>query len=300
MKKRIKIMIGILTVAVTIISLCACGKNSGTVSDGTTNSADGNKVILILVDGMRPDGFEGCGNSFTEELKKNSAYTLNARTAFPSKTLPCHLSLFYSVSPETHGTTTNTFTPKNDNLEGLFERLDAAQKKSCIYYNWEPLRDIAHPKAVTAAEYIRMGDVEDADSVVTEMALDGIKKYSPDFVFVYLGKTDDVGHSFGWMSQEYLDCINDTMNDVKTIIDKTKGKYTVILTADHGGHDKTHGFDNDEDMTIPMFVYGEKIEKGNLPEGVTILDIAPTILDIMDVNKPEKWEGKSFAADIMK
>ena len=52
-----------------------------------------NKVILISVDGMRPDGFLSCGNPYIHELMANSTYTLKGRTVFPSVTLPCHLSL---------------------------------------------------------------------------------------------------------------------------------------------------------------------------------------------------------------
>ena len=62
-----------------------------------------NKVILISVDGMRPDGVMQCENPYVEELMKMSSYTMNARTVFPSVTLPCHMSMFHSVpvaSPE--------------------------------------------------------------------------------------------------------------------------------------------------------------------------------------------------------
>ncbi len=38
------------------------------------------KVILILVDGMRPDGMMQCGNPFAQKLIENSTYTLNATT----------------------------------------------------------------------------------------------------------------------------------------------------------------------------------------------------------------------------
>ena len=293
MKKRIYELVCLLILVITAFSICSCGGKKDAAQENSSENS-GNKVILVLVDGMRPDGFEQCGNAYTEELKKNSLYTMNARTVFPSMTLPAHLSLFYDVSPEVHGTTTNTFSPQDTVLEGLFERLDTAQKKSCIYYSWEPLRDISKPKAVTSSEYIKLGDFEDPDSMVTDRALKGIKEFKPDFAFIYLGKTDDVGHSFGWMSEEYLSSINAAMDDVKRIIDETKGDYTVILTADHGGHNKTHGFDSDEDMTIPMFLCGKDIDKGELKSDVSILDVAPTVLDIIGVTKPEKWEGKSL------
>ena len=47
-------------------------------------------------------------------------------------------------------------------------------------------------------------------------------------------------------------------------------------------------------MTIPMFFIGEEFEKGRRLEGVTILDIAPTVADIMSVPKAPEWEGRSI------
>ena len=61
------------------------------------------KVILMCIDGMRPDGFLQCGNPFIEEMMKLGSYSLESRTVFPSCTLPCHMSMFHSVPPERHG-----------------------------------------------------------------------------------------------------------------------------------------------------------------------------------------------------
>ena len=66
------------------------------------------KVILILADGMRPDAMMTCGHPFVQKMKEMSTYSLSAQTVFPSVTLPCHVSLFHSVDPTRHGTTTNT------------------------------------------------------------------------------------------------------------------------------------------------------------------------------------------------
>ena len=57
------------------------------------------KVILISIDGMRPDGLLQCGNPFVEELMKKGTYTLDAASMNPSVTLPCHMSIFHSVTP---------------------------------------------------------------------------------------------------------------------------------------------------------------------------------------------------------
>ena len=60
------------------------------------------KVILISVDGMRPDGFLKCGNPYVETLMKKAYYTLDGKTVMPSVTLPCHMSLFHSTTPQRH------------------------------------------------------------------------------------------------------------------------------------------------------------------------------------------------------
>ena len=42
------------------------------------------KVILVLVDGMRPDGMLACGHPFVKTLLENSTYSLDAQTVWPS------------------------------------------------------------------------------------------------------------------------------------------------------------------------------------------------------------------------
>ena len=59
-----------------------------------------NKVIVISVDGMRPDGIENCGNRFLLDLAQEGSSCLRASTIMPSVTLPCHSSLFFSVDQD--------------------------------------------------------------------------------------------------------------------------------------------------------------------------------------------------------
>ena len=61
------------------------------------------KVILISIDGMRPDGLLQCGNPFVQELMKRGSYTLEGSSVNPPVTLPCHMSIFHSVTPDRHG-----------------------------------------------------------------------------------------------------------------------------------------------------------------------------------------------------
>ena len=112
-----------------------------------------NKVILISIDGMRPDGFLSCGNPYIHELMAKGSYTLDARTVFPSVTLPCHMSIFHSVTPERHGITTNIFIPLARPLNGLFEQIKLFGGKCAMFYGWGPLRDIYRPGSVQFATF---------------------------------------------------------------------------------------------------------------------------------------------------
>lgn len=257
-----------------------------------------NKVILISIDGMRPDGVTGCGNPYVNELMKIGSFTLNARTVFPSVTLPCHMSMFHSVTPERHGITTNIYMPPVRPIDSLFRVISKAGGVSAMYYGWEPLRDVSTPGLLKAAEYINAYSFEHTDAMLTDSALRYIQKAKPDFVFLYMVETDEKGgHDNGWMSAEYLDVINRAIDNVKRVVEEVGDEYTVIVTADHGGHDRAHGTDMPEDMTIPMFFCGKEFEAGKELSGISILDLAPTIADIMKLSMPREWEGKSIIGE---
>ena len=253
------------------------------------------KVILISIDGMRPDGLKRCGNDYLDKLINMSSYTFDAKTVYPSVTLPSHVSMFHSVPPERHGTTTNHYMVPVRPVSGLVEQLHMAGKRCAMFNSWEPLRNISDPGSLFACEYFKIGLFDRVDEKLTNKALDFIKDEKPEFVFLYLGETDEIGgHQFGWMSEEYLKRIHTAINCVKKVIETVGDEYTVIITADHGGHDRCHGTEIPEDMTIPMIFYGEDFKPNNELHGVTLLDIAPTITAILEADTPVEWEGKNL------
>ena len=250
------------------------------------------KVLLILVDGMRPDSIPLCGDPGFEAYFKSGTYCMEARTVYPSVTLPCHMSLFHSVAPERHGITTNLYLPMARPINGLFEQLKNAKKICAMYYGWEPLRDVARPASLKFSEYINAYTEESSDTSLTDSALARIRKSKPDFVFLYMVETDEKGgHDSGWMTEAYLDRISIAVDNIKRVIEECGDEYTVIVTADHGGHDRTHGTDLPEDTTIPMFYFGKQFEAGKRFSSGSILDIAPTVAKIMDTAPADEWEG---------
>ncbi len=254
-----------------------------------------NKVILISIDGMRPDGLKMCGNSYVEELEKMCTYTYTGQSMNPSVTFPCHFSMTHSVTPERHGILTNTYVPQVRPVVGIFEKIRNAGGESAMFYGWEPLRDIAMPGALSFSTYINAYKKESSDTALTDEALRIIEENKPDFAFLYMVETDEKGgHDNGWMSKEYLYRISIAIDNVKRIINAFGDEYSVIIMADHGGHDRSHGSTLPEDMTVPFFFFGKEFEKEKKVEGLSLLDIAPTIAKIMGIEPEKEWEGKSL------
>ncbi|MBR5139860.1 MAG: alkaline phosphatase family protein [Clostridia bacterium] len=251
------------------------------------------KVILILVDGMRPDGMMGCENLYAEKLLSESTYSLTARTVVPSVTLPCHMSLFHSVDPDRHGVTTNTYVPQVRPIKGMFDQFSMFGKKCAFFYTWEELRDLSRPDCLYYSLCINQHKYTDTDTKITDAAIDYINSECPDFLFLYLGETDEVGgHSCGWMSEQYMKSVSKTLSCVEKLKGAISEEYTVILLADHGGHDRTHGTVMPEDMTIPICISGRKFDKGRVVEDLSIKDVATTVAALLEVPAAPEWEGK--------
>lgn len=253
------------------------------------------KVVLICVDGMRPDGFLQCGNPLIEKLMERGSWTMNARTVTPSVTLPCHMSMFHSVTPARHGITTNLYTPPVRPINGLFEQAHLYDLSTAFFYGWEPLRDIARPLSVKSANFRCARHFEDSDTLLTTQFLEFLQTEQPDFTFLYLVETDEKGgHDHGWMTPEYLHCVSVAVENINRVLEAVNESDTVIVTADHGGHDQTHGTELPEDMTIPMLFIGPDFGPGKELKNVSILDLAPTIADILKIRPAREWEGHSL------
>lgn len=252
------------------------------------------KTAVILIDGMRPDAF----NQFpcSRELMSRASYALDASAVMPSSTLPCIMSLFHSVEPSRHGTVTNTFTPQVRPINGLFEVLNKNEKTCCMFYSWGQLRDVARPGSIKytyCCEDKKLGyDV--IDTCITDTALNHLSQRNMDFSFIYFQHPDAAGHKYGWMSEEYMIAVENSLKHTQRILDTLGDDYEVIILADHGGHDRGHGKDCPEDMTIPVLCIGKSFVPGKVLKNVNILDIAPTITALMDIAPDDDWDGKSL------
>jgi len=134
------------------------------------------------------------------------------------------------------------------------------------------------------------------------VAAEAARSIAPDAVdlaFLYLGYPDECAHRNGWMSAPYLEAVTNADACLGTVLAALPAGATVIVTSDHGGHERSHGSDCAEDMTIPLVIAdldGADDPPAEMPGPVSILDVAPTIGARLGLPVPEEWEGRVQAA----
>ncbi|MEZ4669543.1 MAG: alkaline phosphatase family protein [Anaerolineae bacterium] len=257
-----------------------------------------NKVLFIMIDGCRPDALQQANTPNLKDLWQTGAYTWTARSVMPSVTLPCHNSMFRGVDPARHGIgPDNVFRSSALAFPSLLDVAAMGNKHNAIFYSWEQLRDLGAPGSLKMS-YCRSADYgADNDTPVAQMAADYLVTEQPDFCFLYLGDVDIHGHMYGWMSPEYMNAIEINDRAVGIVMDRLqeaglRNSYTILVQADHGGHDTDHGTDMPEDMLIPWILNGVGIKKGYaLQSPVGLVDTTATIAHLLGITAPPEWEG---------
>jgi arylsulfatase A-like enzyme len=75
-------------------------------------------------------------------------------------------------------------------------------------------------------------------------------------------------------------------------LDALPADTTVLFMSDHGGHDRSHGTDMAEDMTIPWMISGPGIRQNyEIQSPVSLLDTAPTLARALGIAPDRQWEG---------
>jgi arylsulfatase A-like enzyme len=98
------------------------------------------------------------------------------------------------------------------------------------------------------------------------------------------------------MSEPYLKAIANADRCVSRTLDACarNGKEPVVmLLSDHGGHDRSHGTEAPEDMTIPWILAGPGIRRTELaPGSVRIYDTCTTVAALLGLPQAREWDGR--------
>ena len=258
------------------------------------------RVIIALMDGVRPDAITQIRHPFFEKLTREGCFCMTGRTVAPPRAFPAHISLFTSVDPGKHGIVTNDIRPFPSNFSGLMQILREAGKQTAAVVIWEQLCSVGRSEDINRLDYCDARELEnlspeEAKQVQdrwVDRAADIIRKEEFDFLFFQYEMADTVGHRYGWMSGEYLEAVGYTADAMARLYEALGPEDQFILLSDHG---VDHFYpEAAEDMAVPMFCAGSLFPAGKEERDWSLLDIAPTVCKCLDVEIPAQFMGKSL------
>jgi len=259
-------------------------------------------VVLISIDGLRPDAIDTFGATTIQRLAREGRYTYEATTILPSKTLPSHTSMLTGFEPERHGVLWNTGATARDTDVGRSTIFAQARRQGYVTAAFFSKSKFHTLQARGTLDYTqapggwfgRWDDERTATDVETYLS-----RARPHLLFVHLGGPDRAGHADGWMSPAYGRAVAVSDAVVARLVTAASQAFgpdgfTLILTADHGGHGRDHGSDDPRDVTIPWVAWGRFVDgSGTLTDRqVHTTDTAATVLWLLRVAPPAGATGR--------
>lgn len=257
-------------------------------------------VIVISIDGLRPDAIAKFNAATLERLMRDGRYSLTAQTISISNTLPSHTSMLTGVDADQHHITwnkDNTGTFDHVQVPTVFSLAHADGFETAAFYSKSKFHYTEVPRTIDYERGPKGGVIPWNAGKTTDLVVEHLRHARPNLVFVHLADADFAGHNFGWMGHMYGMAVRETDRAVARILDAADaayghGAYTVVVTSDHGGHRKGHGTTAPVDMTIPWIVSGQGVQAGGALTGIRTMDTAATVLWMLGIDAPASLTGK--------
>lgn len=159
----------------------------------------------------------------------------------------------------------------------------------------EPFMDedrilIPSPKVSTYDLKPEMSAYEVKDTVI-----ENINKEEYDLIIVNFANPDMVGHTGSIAAAiKAVETVDECLGEIIGVLKEKGGR--ALITSDHGNSENLLEDDGSPVTShttnkVPLILFGEK--KLELRNGI-LADISPTILDLMELDKPDEMTGKSL------
>ncbi len=225
------------------------------------------KVLIIGIDGCRPDALIQASTPHIDALNSTGAFTPIAQTRPVTSSGPGWSNMLTGVWQNKHGVVDNSFNGSHFDLyPHFFDRIKA--NDPTIYcasvVRWSPIQ----------SEIPKNADIDisitSSDQVVTDEASDLLKNYADlDVLFVHLDDVDHAGHTYGFspLVPQYIEAIEEKDAQVGQMVDALRSRknyanedWLIMVSTDHGGLGTTHGGPSEEERTIFIVVNGERVK----------------------------------------
>ena len=225
---------------------------------GTNTPSQQNKpyVILISVDGMRPEYLRRIDLPNFARIMQRGVTAEGMIPTFPSKTFPNHYTVVTGLHAGNHGIVSNSFWDPARNA--LYRYTDTASAHDASWYRGEPIWTTAELQGMVAASFfwpgsvapikrappsitkVYDGRVPNADRVDSVLAwLQLPERNRPHMISTYFSTIDGAGHDSGPLSPQVDSAawaVDSVMGRLVDGIDRLpiRDRIYVIITSDHG------------------------------------------------------------------
>lgn len=234
-----------------------------------TRAPTDRRVLIISIDGCRPDLLLRADTPVLHGLLKVAAYTMWAQTTAVSVTIPSHVSMLTGAKPGTHEMEWNHDLPLSKpvypKVPTLFELARKAGYTTGVVAGKSKFELLNVPDSLDAI-WIPEGEVI-PDLRVLGHVLQIIHDDAPQVLFVHLPENDRIGHTVGWGSAAQIDHLHAVDASIGAMLDALRDRgdldhTLVLITADHGGAGISHGPDDPRSRSIPWIAVGPGVRRG--------------------------------------
>lgn len=252
-------------------------------------------VVIISIDGLRPDALFLAITPNIDKLIAQGSYSPSAQSLPLSITLPNHASMLSGMVAAKHGIQWGVPYIGWPGMTGptLFNVAHKAGLSTGMIAGKNKMNYLVIGNSV---DKLFVTDVHDPE--IRDKALEFIQAGLPEVLFVHFPDTDRVGHAYGWLSENQFQSITFADGLVGEIVAELErsdylARTLLIITSDHGGHGFSHGDDCPEDRTIPWLAVGPGAPPGvTLHRPINTYDTAATAAAALNLPIPENWDGR--------
>lgn len=328
MMKKVSAISAVIVIAVAIAWFVS---HRGERTHVESGACRGCNVLLITIDTLRLDrvGAFGGTRHLTPTLDRLAGEGFRLTRAYASAplTLPSHTSILTAVSPPAHGVRTNGLFRLGPKLPTLATILKSAGYRTGAFVGAFVLDARFGLTRGFDVYDDRYGEQHEGDQTegAERRAADVI---APAFAWINQQSTIDNQQWFAWVHlydphapyrapepwasqhEPYDAEVAYTDAMVGRLLDQLKGagrldRTLVVVAADHGESlgehgERTHGtFVYDATMRVPWIVWSSNGAVRGAYDGLArLIDLAPTTLDLVGVEAPASFEGRSVARAI--
>lgn len=268
-------------------------------------SAQVKHMVVIGCDGMSPDGVRKAEAPVMKRMMHEGAFTLHGRGVMPADSSPNWASMIMGAGPEQHGVTSNDWQPNKYDIPptvkgpgGIFPTIFSVLREQKpdstlgVFHDWNDFGRLFERKMVDVIEDL------DGPTNTVNRAVAFIQSRRPTFTFIHLDHVDHAGHTFGHGTPQYYAAVgvaDRLIGQVLAAVERAglKDSTWVLVTADHGGHGKSHGQPIMSDLEIPWILVGPGVRPGHeIKTPVNTYDTAATIAYAFGLKQPDAWVAR--------